>query len=371
MKKFEEYRSQRVVAWHRLLLERITPLAQERDMEIIVTMLDSLHSPTVMRDTGIDSRRIVELMDQFPFTLQVEDPAQFWAQSPDRYRRFGETYLKLVRDKSRLMFDINVVADRDISRSHSPTETAAGIELAQSLVFATEATGRAAIYSEGTIPFEDLQVLSKVLAHDARVERQRNAWVAYSEQSVLLNAPGLWQNYRVNDTVWPGWGENVLSLPAGTHRITPAEKHFNPVDTSVLDLRLLRFTGNLQSLKPTNRGLEFAYESHMRTLALFNRRPFEVKIDGKALAEVPDAVSGTSSVRLPRGRHTVDVLADSTAMVILDTTSLYSSTLIFIFGAVACGVMVLLYLSILARRAIGRAMRGKAASNHPSGSGGS
>jgi uncharacterized protein YdaL len=360
MKKFEEYRAQRVAAWHRSLLERISPIAQERDMEIIVTMLDSLHSPTILRDLGVDSRRIIALMDQFPFTLQVEDPAQFWAQSPDRYKRFGETYLKLVRDKSRLMFDINVVADRDISHSHAPTPTAAGIELAQSLIFAASATGRAAIYSEGTVPFEDLQMLSRVLAHDARIDQQRNAWVTTADHPVLINTPGGWQDYRVDGLVWPGWGENVVSLPAGTHRITPVEAHFTLVDTSVLDLRLLRFTGNLDRLLPTKRGIEFSYDSHMRTLALFNRKPFEVRVDGKTLVEVPDSASGSWSVRLPRGRHRVEVVADSAATVILHATSLYSSTFIFIFGAVACGVMVLLYLAILARRAFGRAPRGKA-----------
>lgn len=367
LKKFEEYRAQRVTAWHRGLLERLTPVANERDMEIIVTMLDSLHAPTVMRDLGMDSRRIVALMDQFPFTLQVEDPAVFWAQSPDRYKRFGETYSKLVRDKGRLMFDINVVADRDISRSHSPTPTAAGIELAQTLIYAASTSGRAALYSEGTIPFEDLQMLSRVLAHDARIEQQRNGWVTKADHPVLINTPGGWQDYRVDGLVWPGWGENVVSLPTGTHRITPVESHFTLVDTSVLDLRLLRFTGSLDRLAPTKRGIEFSYDSHMRTLALFNRKPFEVKVDGKILVEVPDSASGTWSVRLPRGRHSVEVVADSTATVILHATSLYSSTFIFIFGAVACGVMVLLYFSILARRAFGRGDRGKPAAGRPAG----
>jgi uncharacterized protein YdaL len=359
LRKFEEYRVQRTVAWHRSLLEKITPIAMERDMEIIVTMLDSLHSATVTRDTGIDSHRIVALMDQYPFTLQVEDPAQFWAQSPDRYKRFGETYLKLVPDRNRLMFDINVVADRNISHSHSPTETATGIELAQSLIFATLPTGRAAIYSEGTVPFEDLQLLSKVLARDARLERQSDGWLAESDKPITVNTPGAWQNFRVNDTLWPAWGENFLSLPAGKYRITPAAKRFTPVDTSVLDLRLLRFTGNLESIKPTSRGVEFAYESSTRVLALFNRRPFEIHVDGNVAAEAPVPDSGANSVHLPSGRHTVDVLADDTAMVILGTTSLYSSSLIFIFGSVACGVMALLYLAILTRRTIRRAKGGR------------
>ncbi len=367
LKKFEEYRTQRVFAWHRAVLERLTPLAQERDIEIIVTMLDSLHSRTLNRDTGVDSHLIVALMDKFPFTLQVEDPSQFWIASPDRYRKFGETYLNLVRDPKRLMFDINVVSNRDIKGSSSPTPTACGIELAESLVAAGGRRGRAAIYSEATIPFEDLELLSRVLAKDARVERRWNSWVTQSTRSMLMTAPGQWQHFRIDDQLWPGWGENEVFIPAGTHRITAVEKKFSLLDTSALDLRLLRFTGNLTSLAPTKRGLEFNYDSSMRTLALFTREPFAIRIDGQPSVEKPVSYYGLWSARFPRGRHHVEVVADSTASIILDTTSLYSSSLIVIFGGVACGLMLLLYLAILARRALGRAV-GKTSSTRYSNS---
>jgi len=359
LKKFEEYRTYRVLAWHRSLLERITPLARERDMEIIVTMLDSLHSPTVGRDTGVNSRLIVNLMDQYPFTLQVEDPASFWAQSPDRYKKFGETYLALARDPKRLMFDINVVPNRDITHSLAPTSTLSGVELAQTLVSALQPTGRAAVYMEGTMPLEDLQMLSKILAHKARVERRWNGWVTESDKSVELDAPGSWQNFRVDDGIWPGWSDTHILLPAGSHRITAAQRKFSFLDASVLDVRLVRFTGNLDTLVPTERGLQFGYDSQLRTIALFNRKPFEVLVDGQRSAEPPIHYSGFWSARLPRGKHNVEIIADNAATVILETTSLYSSTLIVIFGGVACGLMLLLYMSILARRAISRAVHGR------------
>jgi uncharacterized protein YdaL len=357
--KFEEFRSQRVLAWHKSLLERLTPIAQERGMEIIVTMLDSLHSTTLNRGAGVDSHMIVSLMDQFPFTLQVEDPSQFWAESPDRYARFGKTYLKLVRDPNRLMFDLNVVPVRDLSKSHSPTQTVAGIELEQSLVFASLASGRAAIYSEGTIAFEDLQTLSRVLAYKAKVDRRWSTWITQSDQSILLNTPGRWQDFRVDGKIWPGWGETYVTLPAGTHRITAFERKYRFFDTTALDLRLVRITGNLESLVPTKRGLDFTYNSYPRTLALFNRRPFAIMLDGQPMDEPVASSTGLWSVRLPRGRHKVEVLADSTASVILDAASLYSSSLIVVFGGVACGLMVLLYISILARRALGRGVRNR------------
>jgi hypothetical protein len=348
-----------VIYWHRALLEKVTPLAQERDMEIIVTMLDSLHSKTVGRDTGINSHAILALMDQFPFTLQVEDPAQFWADSPDRYKHFTETYLKLVRDRRRLMFDMNIVPDREIEKTHSPTPTMVGTELAISLLNATLASGRAAIYSEGTLPVEDIQMLAKIMASGAKVERRWNSWVTESDRSILLTAPGNWQSFRVDDKLWPGWGESEVFIPGGRHSIGAAERRFSFLDTSVLDLRLLRFTGNLDNLAPTDRGIEFSYDSLMRTLALFNRQPFEIHVDGKPYHEPVVHYASHWSVRLPRGQHKVEVIADSTASVILDTTSLYSSTLIVIFGAVACGLMILLYMAIIIRRAYSRAFQGK------------
>ncbi len=109
MAKFQRYREDIVVDWHRRVLTELEPLCKQRGMEVIVTMLDSLHDDYVRPALGVDSRRITALMREFPFTLEVEDPARFWMTSPERYRRFAATYLKLVPDPHRLMFDVNVV----------------------------------------------------------------------------------------------------------------------------------------------------------------------------------------------------------------------------------------------------------------------
>ena len=107
--RFERYREEIVVDWHRRVLAEVEPLRRQRGFEVIVTAMDSLHDNWVRPALGVDSRRIVDLMSEFPFTLQVEDPAPFWRESPDRYLRFAETYRKLVPDPERLMFDVNVV----------------------------------------------------------------------------------------------------------------------------------------------------------------------------------------------------------------------------------------------------------------------
>jgi uncharacterized protein YdaL len=356
LKKFEAYRAQRVLEWHRDLLDRITPVAKARDMEVIVTMLDSLHSRTLKRDTGMDSRLILPLMDRYPFMLQVEDPSHFWAESPDRYQKFTETYLKLVKDRSRLMFDINVVPDRDIEKSHAPTQTVMGVELAQTANAARQASGRVAVYSEGTVPYQDVDALSRVLANDAILEKAGRSWTVESKDAVILNAPGLWQNYQVNGRIWPGWGENSVFMPAGKHQISPIERRFQLMDRSALDMRLLRFSGDMDSLTPTQQGFEFAYDSPLRTIALLNREPHEIQIDGRKTDLQPVAYAGNWNIRLPSGKHRVEIIADSTASTIVNTTSLYSATAIVIFGTVACGLLGLLYMAILLRRTFARAV---------------
>jgi len=162
LRQFLRYREEIVLDWHRRVLEELEPLRRARNWEVIVTMLDSLHGDYVRPALGLDSRHIAALMKRFDFTLQVEDPAQHWAQSPDRYRRFAKTYLKLVRDRRRLMFDVNVMPDRDLSGTTLPSATTTGTELARTIAAAASASGRVAIYSEHTVAPHDWVFLKMV-----------------------------------------------------------------------------------------------------------------------------------------------------------------------------------------------------------------
>src|SRR5262249_6713748 len=71
--KFNQFRTKTVTAWHREMLEWLSPFCQKSNLELVITMLDSLHSQTLTRDTGVDSNQILELMEKYSFTLQVED----------------------------------------------------------------------------------------------------------------------------------------------------------------------------------------------------------------------------------------------------------------------------------------------------------
>lgn len=162
--RFLRFREEIVLGWHERVLAELEPLRRARGMEVVVTILDSLHGEYVRPALGVDARRIAALMRRFPFTLQVEDPAHEWAGPPDRYRRFARTYRKLVRDPRRLMFDINVVADRDIAGTALPSPTATGLELMLTVASAAAPSGRVALYSEHTVPAPDWVLLKTVAA---------------------------------------------------------------------------------------------------------------------------------------------------------------------------------------------------------------
>jgi len=77
LQRFLRYRENLVTEWHRKVLTELEPMRRDRGWEVIVTMMDSLHSKFVQPALGVDSKRIVALMKDFNFTLQVEDPAEF------------------------------------------------------------------------------------------------------------------------------------------------------------------------------------------------------------------------------------------------------------------------------------------------------
>jgi hypothetical protein len=71
--------------------------------------------------------------------------------------------------------------------------------------------------------------------------------------------------------------------------------------------RILDFNGNLKSASAEAAGLEFAYESSSRALAILDRAPVSVEVDGAPIR--PEVLSSgtTYTLILPRGQHIVSV----------------------------------------------------------------
>ncbi len=362
-KSFTDFRVEIITSLHREILEELERVRRQKDLEIVITMIDSLHSPRIREHIGVDSLQIVKLMDRYRFTLQVEDPSEFWASSPDRYREFGKTYTKLVPDPSRLMFDVNIVPDRNVSSTDLPSQLATGTELARLLHSAAAPTGRAALYSEWTVTPQDWVWNGAVLASAARVtyDRRTGGWEVAAPYAVAVRVPAETKTFYLDGHIWPVFELGSVLVPAGRHLLTfsrPRPAWLSSwMDLEQLELRMRSLSGELLDAFATRRGMQFEYESPGRCVAVFNKQPYHVRVDGREWDAVPLFARGEWSLILPSGRHRAEIVANEPAVFVLEAASVVSSSLIMAFGTVSCGAMVGLYTLVRLQRAARRLRR--------------
>ncbi len=105
---------------------------------------------------------------------------------------------------------------------------------------------------------------------------------------------------EVDGKPWPVGDGSLIWLPAGTHTITPAA---SPPPTRILD-----FNGDLHFAQILSASqIELSYHSSARALALLERKPVRLILDGtEATPEFLPARHHYSLV-LPRGQHLVTI----------------------------------------------------------------
>jgi hypothetical protein len=100
---------------------------------------------------------------------------------------------------------------------------------------------------------------------------------------------------------WPVTDGETVWLPAGAHAVSAAAPRSGPnVIHLNADLKAARAVGS--------NGLEFSYQSGARAIAILDRAPSRVEIDGVAGAPV---MAGPMTLWLPRGQHTVMVRSNA------------------------------------------------------------
>jgi uncharacterized protein YdaL len=353
MAKFQHYREDLVVDWHRRVLTALEPLRKQHGWEVIVTMLDGLHDDYVRPALAVDSRRIVALMKEFPFTLQIEDQARFWMTSPDRYRRYAATYRKLVPDPRRLMFDVNVVPYRDITGTSLPSKTATGTELALTLLSASSASGRAAVYSEQTVSPQDWDLIQMVLSRPISVAGHRNGMDVDTQTSLLLT-PAEDSPYYVDGQPWPAVSADGVVVPTGQHHISTERSWWRFLDNDGFQAHILTCTADLAEAHVDTTGLTFRYHAPGRTVFVFDQQPNTILVDGRT-ATLPTERNGRSwAVVFPAGDHHARVTTNTKAGVAVDVVGWASSLAIGAFGILATALMTVIYLQLRLQRLIKR-----------------
>lgn len=265
-------------------------------LDLVLTHVDDRFD-TGMRDSiGADAAGLLPLLDRHNFTFLIEDPATVWHLGPQRYPEIARRYQPLTQRFGKLGIDINV-AER--YQDVYPTKQQTGTELFQLVRTAAGAFPRVALYVESSILPSDVPLLPAAASVVTRVERVGAKLVIESPRGVGVrwDGPAL-----VNGRPWPARDGVQLWLPAGLQAIEPGGPEPR--------LRLLDLNGELRTALALRNGIEFAYESSSRALALLDRRPARLEIDGAEVKPQLLHAGETFTLSLPRGQHVVWIEAE-------------------------------------------------------------
>jgi hypothetical protein len=262
-----------------------------RRLDLVLTHVDDRFD-TGMRDSiGADAEKLLPLIERHDLTFLVEDPATVWHLGPQRYPQIAERYRPIAPRADRLAIDINIV---ERYQDVYPTKRQTGAELFQLVHVAARAFPRVALYFENSILPPDLGLLASAAAVADRLERNGARLVVDSPRGIGVpwNGPAL-----VNGRLWPATDGNTVWLPPGPHAVEAA--------AAPPRLRLLDFNGELRTAAALPEGIEFSYQSASRALAVVERKPARLEVDGESAAiEGIDGVAGFV-LFLPRGQHLV------------------------------------------------------------------
>jgi hypothetical protein len=298
LRQFLDYRASLAGRIETEWIEEIEDVRRGRpELDLVLTHVDDRFDANMRDAIGADAGRSLPLLDRHDFTFLVEDPATVWAMGPQRYPEIARRYQPLTKRAEKLAIDINVV---ERYQDVYPTKQQTGVELFQLVNLASRSFARVALYFESSILAPDLPLLAAASAAVTRVARTGDRLAVESPRGagVEWNAPAL-----VDGRPWPAGDGSLVWLPPGSHVIEAAP--------DAPPLRLLDLNGDLAGVAATRGGIEIAYRSSARAIAILNRRPVRLDVDG---AEAPvaavEAGRGAWALMLPRGQHIVNIAAE-------------------------------------------------------------
>lgn len=346
------YRVEVLERVYRRLLDAVRPMRDSTPgFDVVVTAMDALGSPELREEIGVDMNSLLRLQREYGFRLCVQDPEHLWSTDPTRYAGIGERYGKLLSRPGDLLLDLNILAFRKPDEvTLFPTLIQTGTEAFHLVRSASLGAPRVLTYAESSVNPQDMVYLAYAAAPDVVLQRDGRAQIVRSERAFLLQVPPGVSAVTIDGApVLPVRG-NLVLIPAGERRVGIAEPAAFGFSAHEVQPRLLSATGNILDVGYASRTVTFRYESEGRMLAMFDREPVAVRVDGAPVAATPMKGLGGWSIFLPPGAHSAEVVAGDLATYGISMTSLWSSTGIAWFGIAGSLLLLTLYLYWRTRR---------------------
>ena len=300
LREFLDWRGGRTQRLQEEWLARLEDFRKKKPyMDLVLTHVDDRYDRRMRDLIGADAERLLPLLEQRDFTFLIEDPATLWHLGAERYADIAAQYKALTPRTHKLAIDLNIV---ERYQDVYPARQQTGTELFQLVNQAARAFPRVALYFENSILPQDRAWLASAAAAVSRVERAAGKLIVESPAGLGARWKG---DAVVNGRVWPATDGETIWLPAGRHAIEPSK--------SQPSLRLLDFSGDLQSASALVAGLEIGYRSDARVFALFDRQPLTIEVDGEPIPAAARKVEAGWQITLPRGQHLVMVRSTPTS----------------------------------------------------------
>jgi hypothetical protein len=265
------------------------------NLDLALTHVDDRFDTGMKDAIGADAARVLPLIAENDFTFLIEDPATVWHLGPQRYPEIARRYEPLTSRADKLAIDINV-ADR--YQDVYPTKQQTGTELFELVHLAAGAFSRVALYFENSILSPDWKLLPSAASSVRRVEKVGPRWTVDSAGGVGVAWSG---GLLVDGKPWPLADDATVWLPAGVHTLEAA--------SAAAGWRVLDFNGDVRSAERLEGGgVMLAYSSSSRAIAILERRPAAMELDGVETAPELVASGANWALLLPRGMHTVRIL---------------------------------------------------------------
>lgn len=293
LRRFLEFRATLAASMQTDWMEVCDRFKQRKPhLDVLLTHIDDRFEPGIRDALGADVSRVLPALEKRRQTLLIEDPATLWNLGPDRYRKLGEKYGELTRERKNLAVDINVV---ERYQDVYPTKKQTGVELMALVHQAASSFRRVALYVENSLEKQDLGLLpyaastAKVerrLADELRIENQDPVRIPWRGPAELDGRP------------WPVQDGAAVLVASGKHVLRPgiAQPSFSISD----------FNGDLRGASATGSELNFSYHSRGRAIAILPGAMGKVEVDGVE-TQAPGMVNGVTSLMLPAGQHVVAV----------------------------------------------------------------
>lgn len=264
------------------------------NLDLILTHVDDRFDTNMKDAIGADAARLLPLVGKHDFTFLIEDPATIWNLGPQRYPEIARRYQPLTDRADKLAIDINVV---DRYQDVYPTKQQTGTELFQLVHLAAGAFARVALYFENSILTPDWKFLPAAAANVRRAEQVGSKWTLDLPGSVGIAWSG---GALVDGKPWPLADGATVWLPSGVHTLEAA--------AAAPATRVLDFNGDLKSAGVgSGDEVQLSYESSSRAIAILERRPSALNLDGREIEPELLASGSNWALLLPRGRHAAGI----------------------------------------------------------------